>query len=88
MRNGYMKIMIKKIEAIRRSQTKCALKKEWFCDICNNQKNYSMAGKWSHIKTGKHQKNIKLDRADEKDLVECRACNLGVFSSNCECYYR
>ena len=31
--------------------------KEWYCDICNNGKNYTLRGKWSHIGTKKHERN-------------------------------
>lgn len=45
-------------ERIKR-KSKLMLEKEWFCQICNNNKNYSLAGKFCHLKTMKHQKNIK-----------------------------
>ena len=31
--------------------------KEWYCDICNNGKNYTLRGKWSHLGTKKHERN-------------------------------
>ena len=34
------------------------LNKEWFCDICKNDKNYIMAGKTLHCRTKKHIKNL------------------------------
>ena len=40
-------------EAIRKSKTKYMDKKEWYCDYCNNGKNYTLGGKWGHIKTKK-----------------------------------
>lgn len=48
-----------KKNAITKSKSKYMLNKEWFCDICKSYKNYSLAGKHSHIKT----KTIKI--ADE-----------------------
>lgn len=30
---------------------------EWYCDVCNNGKNYSLRNKWSHLQTKKHQRN-------------------------------
>ena len=30
---------------------------EWYCDICNNGKNYQLRGKWSHLGTKKHERN-------------------------------
>ena len=31
--------------------------KEWYCDVCNNGKNYTLRGKWSHLGTKKHECN-------------------------------
>ena len=47
-------------EAIKQSKTKYMLNKEWICDVCGN-KDYTLAGKWSHIKTKKHIKNTVLN---------------------------
>ena len=41
----------------RKKKTKLMLKKEWCCDVCNNNHNYTLAGKWNHMKTKKHIKN-------------------------------
>ena len=30
---------------------------EWYCDVCKNGKNYALRGKWSHLKTKKHERN-------------------------------
>ena len=30
---------------------------EWYCDVCNNGKNYKIGGKWSHLQTKKHERN-------------------------------
>ena len=30
---------------------------EWYCDVCNNGKNYTLRGKWSHLGTKKHERN-------------------------------
>ena len=46
-------------QSITRSKTKYMLNKEWFCEICNTGRNYSLAGKTCHLKTKKHQKNKK-----------------------------
>ena len=45
-------------KAITKSKTKYMLKKEWYCDVCKTGINYTLAGKWCHMKTKKHQKNI------------------------------
>ena len=46
--------------AIKTSKTKYMLNKPWFCSICDNGHEYSLAGKWMHIKSLKHQENAKL----------------------------
>ena len=33
------------------------LNKDWYCDICRNDINYTLAGKFCHLKTKKHKKN-------------------------------
>ena len=34
------------------------LNKEWYCDICNTGRNYTLAGKHCHLKTLKHRRNV------------------------------
>ena len=46
-------------KATTKSKTKYMLNKEWYCQTCNNNKNYTLAGKWKHIKSIKHQLNSK-----------------------------
>ena len=42
--------------AINKSKYKYMFNKEWHCEVCiKNQKNYTLAGKWSHIKIQKQQ---------------------------------
>ena len=43
-------------EERRKNKTKCMLRKEWFCNICNTGINYTLAGKHCHLKTKKHIK--------------------------------
>ena len=31
---------------------------EWYCDVCENGKNYTYRGKYMHQKTKKHERNI------------------------------
>ena len=31
---------------------------EWYCDVCGNRKNYTYRGKYMHLKTKKHERNI------------------------------
>ena len=47
-------------EAVTRSKTKYMLNKEWYCDVCNTGRNYTLAGKHCHLKTRKHQLNALL----------------------------
>ena len=47
-------------EAVTRSKTKYMLNKEWYCDVCNTGRNYTLAGKHCHLKTRKHQLNSIL----------------------------
>ena len=44
-------------EALKKSKTKYMLNKEWYCDVCKNRINYTLAGKWCHLKTKRHKKN-------------------------------
>ena len=45
-----------KKEAIKQQKSKYMLNKEWYCDVCKNGLNYTLAGKWCHLKTIKHRK--------------------------------
>ena len=44
-------------EERKNRKTTKRLSKEWYCNVCNNGKNYTMAGKSGHLKTKKHIKN-------------------------------
>ena len=43
--------------ALRQQKTKYMLNKEWYCDICNTGRNYTLAGKHCHLNTKIHKKN-------------------------------
>ena len=45
-------------QAIKQIKTKCMLEKEWRCTACHNH-NYTLAGKWTHLKTKNIKKLIK-----------------------------
>ena len=45
-------------QGTRQTKTKYMLNKEWVCSVCGNR-NYSLAGKWSHLKTKKHMRNVE-----------------------------
>ena len=53
-----------KKEAIKESKTRYMLNKEWYCYVCNNNINYSLAGKFCHLKTKKHRDNINRINRD------------------------
>ena len=45
-----------RIEARRQSKNKYMVNKEWLCPECGNR-DYTLAGKWTHLKSKKHLKN-------------------------------
>jgi len=47
---------IERKKAITQSKTKYMLNKEWKCDVCNNDENYTLAGKHCHMKSKKLKK--------------------------------
>ena len=44
-------------EERRQRKTDYMLHKEFYCKICKNGKNYTLAGKHNHLRTRKHYKN-------------------------------
>ena len=46
-------------EALKKSKTKYMLNKEWYCDVCKNGINYTLAGKWCHFNKKIHKKNAE-----------------------------
>jgi len=46
-------------EAGRLTKTKYMLNKEWLCPACGNR-DYSLAGKWTHLKSKKHIRNAQV----------------------------
>ena len=34
----------------------------WYCDVCNNGKNYLLRGKFEHCKSKKHQRNYYMQQ--------------------------
>ena len=51
-----------KINAIRQSKTKYMVNKQWLCPYCNNR-DYTLAGKWTHLKSKKHIKNEAINKS-------------------------
>ena len=54
-------------EELRKRKTRNMLDKEWYCEICNNGNNYTLAGKWTHLKTQKHAFYVKLREAESNN---------------------
>ena len=52
-----------RMKAIKKSKNKYMLKKQWFCPHCGNR-DYSLAGKWCHLKTKKHIRNAAKNNAE------------------------
>ena len=50
----------------RIKKNKLMREKEWFCDICKNGNNYTLSGKWTHLKSQKHALYVKLREAENK----------------------
>lgn len=44
-------------EKLKKYKNKYMVDKEWYYDLCNNGKNYKLAGKHCHLKTQKHKFN-------------------------------
>ena len=55
-----------KKEAIKKQKSKYMLDKEWYCNICNTGRNYTLAGKWCHLNTNKHRRNTIIINLREK----------------------
>ena len=57
-------------EERKNHKTSYMLNKEWFCNICKNGKNYTLAGKSCHLKTKKHNRNrYELMLQDHDDFI-------------------
>ena len=61
---------------VKRSCGNKTLSKEWYCDVCNNKHNYTLAGKNRHLKTKKHERNhnsisnMTLDDVIRREWIE------------------
>ena len=57
----------------RQSKSKYMLNKEWYCTICRNNKNYTLSGKFCHLKTKKHAKNAyEINMMEQIDRITQR----------------
>ena len=53
-------------EERKNHKTTYMLNREWYCDICRTGRNYTLSGKWCHLKTKKHQTNEELFNLKQK----------------------
>ena len=51
-------------EERKQHKTDYMLSKPWFCDVCKNGKNYTLAGKSCHLKTDRHMSNLPEEECD------------------------
>ena len=73
-----------RIKAFYKSKNKYMVNKEWLCPDCGNR-DYTLAGKWTHLKSKKHIKNhflknghvitlkendINLEKIFKKEMVQ------------------
>jgi len=59
-----------RLTALRASRNKYQKTRAWYCDICNNGKNYLMTNKSKHLNSQKHQLNAKLADALNVNLIK------------------
>ena len=52
-------------QAKRRSNTNYMLNKEWLCPDCG-KRDYSLAGKWTHLRSKKHFRNATKNKAENE----------------------
>ena len=52
-----------RIKAYHQSKNKYMVKKQWLCPDWGNR-DYSLAGKWTHLKSKKHIKNEARNQAE------------------------
>ena len=52
-----------RIKAYHQSNNKYMVNKEWLCPDCGNR-NYSLAGKWTHLQTKKHIRNAAKNKEE------------------------
>jgi len=61
-----------RLAALRASRNNSG-KREWYCNVCNNGKNYNIRGRTNHEKTQKHKMNLviksQMKTIQEKSFV-------------------
>lgn len=49
-----------RMTALRASRNRSQKKQVWYCDVCNNGKNYLLANRTNHERTQKHKMNLVI----------------------------
>ena len=52
-----------RIKAYHQAKNKYMVNKQWLCPDCGNR-DYTLAGKWTHLKSKKHIKNEARNKAE------------------------
>ena len=52
-----------RIKAYHKAKNKYMVNKQWLCPDCGNR-DYTLAGKWTHLKSKKHIKNEARNKAE------------------------
>ena len=52
-----------RIKAYHQAKNKYMVNKQWLCPDCGNR-DYTLAGKWPHLKSKKHIKNEARNKAE------------------------
>ena len=47
-------------EELKQHKTAYMLNSDWFCHICNTGRNYKLTGKYNHLKSKIHNKNLLI----------------------------
>ena len=56
-------------EERRENKTTYMLNKEWYCEVCNTGRNYTLSGKHCHLKTKKHRLNVDNFRFEQMKRI-------------------
>ena len=63
-----------RLAALRASRNRSQKKQAWYCDVCNNGKNYLLANRTNHEKTQKHKMNLiiksQMKTIQDKSFVD------------------
>jgi len=66
-----------RLAALRASRNNSG-KREWYCNVCNNGKNYNIRGRTNHLKSQKHQMNLII-QSEKKTIQEKSFVNNLIF---------